>query len=86
MRRFFTPRIPRDFEPREVLGSSSMPYPIFDRSRLQLKPLSERVNDMTLADVLPLDAPMPTFDDPQLPTDRRPDRARAAGSSARSFS
>jgi hypothetical protein len=44
-----------------------MPYPIFDRSRLQLKPLADRVNDMTLAQVFPLDAPIPTFDDPQLP-------------------
>ena len=44
-----------------------MPYPIFDRSRLQIKPLSERVHDMTLADVLPLDTPIPKFDDPKLP-------------------
>ncbi len=43
-----------------------MPYPIFDRSRLKLKPLAERVHDMTLADVLPLDAPPPPFDDPNL--------------------
>jgi len=43
-----------------------MPYPIFDRSRLQIKPLAERVHDMTLADVLPLDALIPKFDDPQL--------------------
>ena len=44
-----------------------MPYPIFDRNRLQIKPLAERVHDMTLADVLPLDAPISAFDDPQLP-------------------
>ncbi len=44
-----------------------MPYPIFDRSRLRLKPLAERVHDMTLADVLPLDAALPAFDDSQLP-------------------
>ena len=44
-----------------------MPYPIFDRSRLRIKPLTERVHDMTLADVLPLDAPTAAFDDPQLP-------------------
>lgn len=43
-----------------------MPYPEFDRSKLQLKPLAERVHDMTLADVLPLDAPVPPFDDPNL--------------------
>lgn len=43
-----------------------MPYPAFDRSRLRLRPLAERVHDMTLADVLPLDAPVPPFDDPHL--------------------
>ena len=44
-----------------------MPYPIFDRSRLHLKPLAERIHDMKLAEVLPLDAPAPAFDDPALP-------------------
>lgn len=44
-----------------------MPYPIFDRRRLQLKPLSERINDMDLAEVLPLDARLPPFDHPDLP-------------------
>ncbi len=44
-----------------------MPYPIFDRSRLQIKPLAERIHDMTLADILSLDASIPVFDDPQLP-------------------
>jgi hypothetical protein len=39
---------------------------MFDRSRLQLKPLAERVHDMTLSEVLPLNAPLPAFDDPQL--------------------
>ena len=43
-----------------------MPYPIFDRRRLRLKPLSERVHDMTLDDVLRLDDPIPPFDDPAL--------------------
>ena len=43
-----------------------MPYPIFNRSRLRLKPLSERVHDMTLDDVLRLDDPIPPFDDPAL--------------------
>jgi hypothetical protein len=33
-----------------------MAYPIFDRSQLKLLPLAEREHDMTLADVLPLDA------------------------------
>jgi hypothetical protein len=44
-----------------------MPYPAFDRSRLKLRPLAERAHDMTLADVLPLDAPLPPFDDANLP-------------------
>ena len=32
-----------------------MPYPLFDRKRLKLKPLVEREHDMTLTDVLDLD-------------------------------
>jgi len=40
---------------------------MFDRSRLRLKPLAERVHDMTLADVLPLDAPGEPFAHPALP-------------------
>ena len=43
-----------------------MPYQIFDRGKLHLKPLAERQHDMTLAEVLPLDAPGEPFDDPQL--------------------
>ena len=46
-----------------------MPFPMFDRSRLKLKPLAERQHDMTLAEVLPLDVrstPGEPFDDPQL--------------------
>ena len=43
-----------------------MPYPLFDRSRLKLRPLSERVHDMTLAEVLNLDADVPPFDNPDL--------------------
>lgn len=39
-----------------------MPYPTLDRSGLRLLPLSDRQHDMTLADVLPLDAPPPAFD------------------------
>lgn len=57
-----------------------MPYPEFDRSKLRLKPLAERVHDMTLAEVLPLDAPVPPLDDPNL--DRVAERvvqARRAG-------
>jgi hypothetical protein len=44
-----------------------MSYPLFDRSRLHLKPLAERIHDMKLAEVLPLDAPAPAFADPALP-------------------
>jgi hypothetical protein len=43
-----------------------MSYPIFDRSKLKLKPLAERRHDMTLGEVLSLDAPGEPFDDPQL--------------------
>ncbi|MCU0501976.1 MAG: hypothetical protein MUC51_09455 [Anaerolineae bacterium] len=44
-----------------------MPYPQFDRSRLKLNPLAERVHDMTLADMLPLDAAGEPFEHPSLP-------------------
>jgi hypothetical protein len=57
-----------------------MPYPVFDRSRLKLKPLAERVHDMSLADVLPLDAEVPPFDHPDLATvARRAAQARQNG-------
>jgi hypothetical protein len=39
---------------------------MFDRSKLDLKPLAERKHDMLLAEVLPLDAPGEPFEDPQL--------------------
>ena len=39
-----------------------MPYPAFDRSRLILEPLIERKHDMTLEDVLTLDAAVESFD------------------------
>ena len=45
-----------------------MPYPTFDRSRLKLRPLAERVHDMTLADVLSTDADVPCFESPDLDT------------------
>ncbi len=49
-----------------------MSYPTFDRSRLRLRPLAERVHDMTLAEVLDPADPPPACDDPALPivTDR----------------
>ncbi len=44
-----------------------MPFPLFDRSRLHLKPLSQRQHDLDLSHVLPLDAPLPDFEHPALP-------------------
>lgn len=43
-----------------------MAYPMFDRSRLHIRPLAERVHDMTVADILPLDHPGEPFDHPAL--------------------
>jgi hypothetical protein len=43
-----------------------MPYPQFDRSRLRLQPLANRQHDLTLADLLPIDAPI-DFANPALP-------------------
>ncbi len=57
-----------------------MPYPQFDRTRLHVKPLAERIHDMTLADLLPLDAPGEPCADPALPIiAERIVHARAAG-------
>ncbi|MCI0641800.1 MAG: hypothetical protein L0Y70_22210 [Gemmataceae bacterium] len=44
-----------------------MPFPIFDRSRLKIKPLAERVHDLDLSALLPLDAPLPDFSHPAIP-------------------
>ena len=44
-----------------------MPFPQFDRSRLELKPLAERVHDMALDDILALDAEVPPFENKFLP-------------------
>lgn len=38
-----------------------MPYPIFDRSRLAIKPLAQRQHDLDLSCVLPIGAPLPDF-------------------------
>ncbi len=57
-----------------------MPYPLFDRSRLALRPLAERAHDLHLDHWLALDDPTPPFDDPQLPAlARRIREARARG-------
>ena len=54
-----------------------MPFPQFDRSRLVVKPLAERVHDLTLDVILPLDTPV-TFTHPALATlGRRLKSARA---------
>jgi hypothetical protein len=58
-----------------------MPYPAFDRSRLQIQPLARRQHDLTLGDVLALDAPLPPFRDAALPVlGRRLVEARLRGS------
>src|SRR5712692_4811059 len=44
-----------------------MPFPQFDRSRLIIEPLEERQNDLTLADILPLDAAITPLPNPDLP-------------------
>jgi len=44
-----------------------MPFPIFDRSRLRIRPLAERQHDLDLSILLPLDANLPPFDHPALP-------------------
>ncbi|NLG48772.1 MAG: hypothetical protein GX552_01515 [Chloroflexi bacterium] len=43
-----------------------MSYPIFDRSRLKLKPLAERVHDYSLQQFAHLDDPLPAYDSPDL--------------------
>jgi hypothetical protein len=45
-----------------------MPYPIFDRSRLRVLPLAQRVHDFALAEVLSLDADLRTNDSEDLHT------------------
>lgn len=58
-----------------------MPYPMFDRSRLRIQPLSQRVHDLDLSVLLPLDAPLPPFEHPALPLlGRRLAEARRQGS------
>jgi len=45
-----------------------MPYPTFDRSRLKLRPLTERVHDLSLDSFYALDDPVPAYDAPGLDT------------------
>ncbi|MFL5338978.1 MAG: hypothetical protein ACJ8F7_02330 [Gemmataceae bacterium] len=44
-----------------------MPFPMFDRSRLRMQPLSNRKHDLTLAQILPLDATIPDLRHPAMP-------------------
>ncbi len=45
-----------------------MPYPIFDRSRLSIKPIAERVNDLQLSQMMIWpETPAPAFSDPAIP-------------------
>ncbi len=44
-----------------------MPFPMFDRSRLQIRPLAERQHDLDLSVMLPLDAALPAFAHEALP-------------------
>ncbi len=44
-----------------------MPFTTFDRSKLQIKPLQERIHDLDLSVMLPLDAPPPEFAHPAIP-------------------
>ena len=44
-----------------------MPYPAFDRSKIHLRPLSQRYNDMDLSHLLALTAPLPQYTHPALP-------------------
>src|SRR5256884_219833 len=60
-----------------------MPYPKFDRSRLRIQPLAARQHDLTLADLLSLDA-APDFDHPALPVlGERLAAARRSGNARR---
>jgi hypothetical protein len=57
-----------------------MPYPTFDRSRLRIQPLSQRIHDLHLADILPLDAKLSPFQHAALPVlGRRLVTARSSG-------
>ena len=50
-----------------ILDVVSSRYPIFDRTRLSIRPLSERVHDLHLSHWLALEAATPEFKHPDLP-------------------
>jgi len=58
-------------------------YEVFDRSRLLIKPLAERVHDLTLDNWLALDDPTPEFAHPQLADVARRIRAARESGAAR---
>lgn len=45
-----------------------MPYPMFDRSKLKLRPLAERQHDLSLESFYALDDPIPPYDPPGFDT------------------
>lgn len=58
-----------------------MPYPLFDRSRLLLRPLSEREHDLHVEDLARLDDPVPPYEGEDIPEiARRMVQARRRGS------
>ena len=48
-----------------------MPFPAFDRSRLIIKPLGERIHDLDRSVIMPLDAPAWDFITMPFPISRR---------------
>jgi hypothetical protein len=58
-------------------------YHEFDRSRLDIQPLAERIHDLTLDHWLDLESPVPPFDDPRLPGIAQKLRTAAAANSSR---
>src|SRR5450830_86324 len=43
-----------------------MPFPMFDRSQLKIRPLGERINDLNYEVVKTLDSPVPPFNSPDI--------------------
>ena len=43
-----------------------MPYPLFDRSKLRLRPLGERIHDVTVAELRGLSDALSQYDHPDL--------------------
>jgi hypothetical protein len=58
-------------------------YPLFDRSRLLVKPLAERAHDLVLENWLSLDAETPAFDEARLAAAAAALKAAQAAGSAR---